>query len=325
MRSFLKQALVVVASLLLTALPVHAQDKPAAASISAEQLAKNKTANDECFACHSEQGLKTPHEGVDLNKLKGLLQSPEAFYASDHQRLVCTKCHNDGYDDFPHAADARDSTTTCTDCHSKKADAIQKEFDLSVHARNLSDKFSCTTCHNPHLMRVADKLVDPHKIVAQDNRVCLGCHDSDAQFAKFAPEKKVRPAIDDIHEWLPNTRLHWKAVRCVECHTPAVAAGQMISHQILDKDKAEKNCVTCHSANSMLKARLYRHLVAEEEEKFGFANSIILANTYVLGATRNPLLDTLIIAAFAAMLLGLIAHGVGRIISHIVRRRNKNG
>ena len=302
--------------------PAGAQDK-AAPGISAEQVERNRKANQECFACHSEAGLhKLPKEGLDVKKLRGLLQSPEVFGQSDHQRLACTKCHNEGYDEHPHEANARESTSTCTDCHSKKANLIEKQFEKSVHA-DLADKISCPTCHNPHLMRVADKLIDPRKIVAQDNRVCLGCHDSDEQFARFAPDKKQRPLIDDIHHWLPNTRLHWKAVRCVDCHTPLVPAGEMISHQILGKEKAEKNCLICHSADSQLKTRLYRHLAKEEQQKLGFTNSIILSNAYVLGATRHPLLDTLVLGAFAAMLLGLLAHGLGRIVARILQRRKK--
>ena len=301
------------------------QEQPAAV-LTAEQLAKVHAINSECLACHSEAGLAhPPKEGLDLKALRAVLKDPEAFKGADHQRLACTKCHNEGYDEHPHAADAKDSTTTCSDCHSKKANLIEKEFEQSVHAVNLSETFTCTTCHDPHVMRLAEKLIDPRKIVAQDNRVCLGCHDSDAQFAKFAPEKKTRPLIDEIHDWLPNTRLHWSAVRCVECHTPEVAAGQMISHQILNKDQAEKDCLTCHAASSTLKTRLYRHLVKEEQERLGFANSVILSNSYVLGATRHPVLDTLILGAFAAMILGLLAHGLGRLIAHRRQRRKNHG
>ncbi len=324
----LKKMLVVVTGLLLVTgavCPAHAQDKPAAV-ITPEQLEKIYAANNECLACHSEAGMAhPPKEGLDLKKLRAVLKNPEAFKGSDHQRLACTKCHNEGYDEHPHADDAKDSTTTCSDCHSKKANLIEKEFEQSVHATNLSDTFTCTTCHDPHVMRLAEKLIDPQKIVAQDNRVCLGCHDSDDQFAKFAPEKKTRPLIDDIHDWLPNTRLHWKAVRCVECHTPEVATGQMISHQILNKDKAEKECLTCHAASSTLKTRLYRHLVKEEQQRLGFANSVILSSSYVLGATRHPVLDALILGAFAAMLLGLLAHGAGRIIARLRQRRKNHG
>ena len=285
---------------------------------------KTREANAECFACHSEDGMKSlpAKDGIDNNKLKRLLQNPLHYYAADHQRLTCTKCHSEGYDDFPHEADAKDSTSTCTDCHSKKATLIEKQFDKSVHGE-LGDKITCTTCHNPHQMRVSDKQADVRKTVLQDNRVCLNCHDSEERFAQFAPEKKKRPPIDDIHDWLPNTRLHWKAVRCVECHTPAVAGGEMLSHEIQSKDKAEKKCVSCHSANSSLKSRLYRHLAKEEQEKFGFAHSVILAKSYVLGATRHPLLDTLVLAAFGAMIFGLLAHALGRLIARN-NRRSKN-
>ncbi len=304
------------------ALPASAQDK-AASQMTPEQIEKISRANNECLACHSEKGLQhPPKEGLDLKKLRGLLKDQELYKGSDHQRLACTKCHNEGYEDHPHEPDAKDSTSTCTDCHSKKANLIEKQFEKSVHA-DLADKITCPTCHDPHQMRVASKLIDPHKIVAQDNRVCLDCHDSDATFARFAPEKKQRPLIDELHDWLPNTRLHWKAVRCVECHTPAVASGEMVSHEILSKDKAEKKCLSCHSADSSLKTRLYRHLVHEEQQRLGFANSVILANAYVLGATRNPLLDTLILIAFGGMLLGLLVHGLGRFIAHLLRRRKK--
>jgi len=302
-----------------------AQDKPLAAQ-SPAQIEKTRAANAECFACHSEAGIAhPPSQGLDLKKLRAVLRDPDAFYNSDHQRLARTKCHNEGYDEHPHAAGASEMTTTCTDCHSKVGSVIEKQFAKSVHAKNLSETFSCTTCHDPHLMRIAAKLGDPHKIVSQDNRVCLGCHDSDAQFARFAPEKKSRPLIDDIHAWLPNTRLHWKAVRCVECHTPAVEAGQPMSHEIFGKEKAEKNCLACHQADSSLKTRLYRHLVSQEQETLGFANSIILANAYVLGATRHPLLDTLILIAFAAMILGLLAHGAVRLLTRGVRKKSDTG
>ena len=286
---------------------------------------KTRLANQECFACHSEEGMKNlpVKEGIDTVKLKGLLQNPEHYYTADHQRQLCTKCHSEGYDDFPHAADAKESTGTCSDCHSKKATKIEKQFDKSVHAE-LSDKITCTTCHNPHVMRLSDKQADVSKTVAQDNRVCMSCHDSEEKFAKFAPDKKKRPPIDDLHDWLPNARQHWKAVRCVECHTPAVGEGEPLSHEILSKEKAEKKCLTCHSANSTLKTRLYRHLAKEEKEKYGFAHSVILAKSYVLGATRHPLLDTLVLGAFGAMILGLLAHGLGRIIARNLRRKKNH-
>lgn len=98
-----------------------------------------------------------------------------------------------------------------------------------------------------------------------------------------------------------------------------------MSHEILNKEKAERKCLTCHSADSSLKSRLYRHLVMDEQQKLSFANSVILSHSYVLGVTRHPLLDTLLMSVFGAMVLGLLAHGVGRIVSHLIRRSKNNG
>lgn len=323
-----RKTLVVLSGFLLTigvlVAPVFAQDK-SATRLTPEQQEKVAKVNSECLACHSPAGFEhPPQEGLDLKALRAFLKDPEAFKGSDHRQLACTKCHNDGYEDFPHAEDAKDSTTSCPDCHAKISTIIEAQFDLSVHAKNLSDTFTCTTCHDPHVMRLATNMTDAHKIVAQDNHVCLSCHDSDEKFAKFAPEKQSRPPIDDLHSWLPNTRLHWKSVRCVECHTAAVPEGQPISHEIFDKEKAEKKCLTCHSANSSLKTRLYRHLITEEQQRLGFANSVILSNSYVLGVTRHPLIDTLILLAFGAMFAGLLVHGLARLLSRRMQKGKKD-
>jgi predicted CXXCH cytochrome family protein len=312
-------AAIIVCIMLLVGSLAHAQST----GPSPEAIEKNRVANLKCFACHEPAALEHPPQaGLDMKKLRAAVMDPEVFKGSDHGRLACTKCHNEGYDDFPHAADAKDNTGTCSDCHSRKATKIEEEFSHSVHAKRMADTFTCTNCHNPHLMRIAAKLVDPAKIVAQDNRVCLGCHDSDETFAKYAPEKKSRPLIDNIHSWLPNARLHWQNVRCVECHTPLSPDG--ISHVILDKTKAERKCVACHSADSTLKVRLYRHLVQDEQQKYGFLNSVILSNSYVIGATRNQKLDYLVAALVALTFVGVLLHGLLRYIAKRLREKKKN-
>ncbi|MEC5386131.1 cytochrome c3 family protein [Uliginosibacterium sp. H3] len=289
---------------------------------SPEAIEKARVANEKCFSCHAKEAQEHPPQaGLDMKKLREAVRDRDAFKNSDHGKLACTKCHNEGYDDFPHAADAKDNTSTCSDCHSRKADKIEAEFMKSVHAKNMADTFTCTTCHDPHLMRVASKLQDPRKIVAQDNRVCLGCHDSDETFARFAPEKKTRPQIDEIHAWLPNARMHWQAVRCVECHTPL--SHDMLSHEIVNKDKAERRCVTCHSADSQLKVRLYRYLATEEQHKMGFLNSVMAGHAYVVGATRNAVLDTVFFVLAGLTVVGVLVHGLLRFIAARLRRRKK--
>jgi cytochrome c551/c552 len=294
---------------------------------------KNRKANEACFACHSEFGLKNPpRTDMDMKKLAATLLEPPVFGGSNHGTMDCRQCHGQGYNDFPHSATARNETSPCSECHATKVARLEPQFDASVHAKNegLKEKFTCGTCHDPHIDLGATRLKDPHKIVSQDNKGCLNCHNSDEKFGKFAPEnektpglKKKRPDIDTIHEWLPNTKAHWNAVRCVECHTPEVKANKMLSHEILDKEKAEKKCLSCHSADSSLKTRLYRHMVKDEQQRLGFTNSVILSNSYVIGATRNPLLDNIVIGLVMLTLLGLLGHGAIRIIMAMRRKGQK--
>lgn len=325
----------VVATLLgilaLASSQVFAADAPA---VNQETIEANRKANQACYTCHSRVGIQNPPKaGLDLSKLKDSVLEPSVFNPADHGVMDCRECHSKThYTDYPHAEAGKTSTVACTECHAAKVLRLEPQFNASVHAKNkgLKEKFTCNTCHNAHVNVVQKRLKDPAKIVAQDNDGCLECHNSDLQFGKFAPElekspgiHKKRPDIDQIHSWLPNAKLHWSAVRCIECHTPEVAENKMLSHEILNKDKAEKKCLACHSAKSSLRTRLYRHMVKEEQQKFGFTNSVILSNSYVIGATRHPLLDTILIGATLATLLGVLAHGVLRALAAMKRNKDQ--
>ncbi|MFO1283610.1 MAG: cytochrome c3 family protein [Burkholderiales bacterium] len=304
------------------------------APIDTATIEKNRKANEACFECHSEAAVRRPpRPDLDLGALRDSRVEPKSFTPSDHGVMDCRQCHGRGYDLYPHSATGKTETSPCTECHAAKVLRLEPQFNGSVHARNkgLKEKFTCSTCHNAHDNIVAVRLKDPARIVAQDNHGCLECHNSDLTFAKFAPDsekvpgqKRRRPDIDTIHDWLPNAKAHWKAVRCVECHTPEVAAGKMLSHEILDKEKAERKCLSCHSANSTLKVRLYRHLVKDEQERLGFTNSVILSNSYVIGATRHPLLDRIVVGLVLLTLIGVLVHGAIRVVAALRRRGQRS-
>jgi hypothetical protein len=222
---------------------------------------------------------------MDVEKLKTMLHDVALYNISSHGRVECRTCHGAGSVVYPHGKDLRRLISPCSECHAAKVFKVDDQFARSVHAKNLKDKFTCSTCHDGHVYNIAAKIGDPRQIITQDNTMCLDCHNSDLTFAKFAPVDKRRPNIDQLHSWLPNAQLHWKAVRCVECHTPPTKG---FSHEIVNKDQAEKNCVSCHTQETSLRTRLYHHLMQEEQAKFGFVNSAILTNTYIVGATRNP-------------------------------------
>lgn len=305
------------------------------APLDSETIDKNRKANQVCFDCHSAAGIaKPPKAGLDLSKLADSRLEPEVFNKADHGVMDCRQCHSSKHysADYPHGAEGKLETSPCSECHAAKVLRLEPQFNASVHAKSqgVKEKFTCNTCHNAHVNVLAARLKDPAKIVMQDNHGCLECHNSDSMFAKFAPasektpgRNKVRPDIDTIHEWLPNARAHWKAVRCVECHTAEVLAGKMLSHEVLNKEKAEKKCLSCHSANSSLKVRLYRHLVKDEQQRMGFTNSVILSNSYVIGATRHPLLDSILIGLVILSFAGVLLHGVVRFIAFLRRKGQK--
>lgn len=308
-----------VASLLImfAASPGNAQ-----APIDPALLEQIRKANEECFSCHSEQGVANPpRPDMDLEKLKKTIRAADVFKGSNHGNMDCKQCHGQGSAIYPHAPKLASEIAPCEQCHAVKVMKVEQQYFASVHAKNLQDKFTCNTCHEVHRDLIAAKLSDPGKIVAQDNHMCLECHDSDLMFATYAPASKIRPDIDRIHGWLPNAKRHWDAVRCIDCHTP-LAKG--VSHEIIGKDKAERNCVSCHSASSALTTRLYRHLAATEQEKYGFVNSVLLSNSYVVGATRHPVLDAALIWVFLATVFGVLGHGAIRIVLAVIRKRKSS-
>ena len=75
MRPLLNRLLVIIAGTLLAVAgssAAFAQEK-ASARISPELLEKIRKSNSECFACHSEEGLKNPpRQDMDLAKLRSL-------------------------------------------------------------------------------------------------------------------------------------------------------------------------------------------------------------------------------------------------------------
>ncbi|TBW33791.1 hypothetical protein EYW49_19525 [Siculibacillus lacustris] len=322
-------AFAVLAGVAVSGASAFAAEVKGAAPSDPALVEKIRQSNAACYGCHTEQGLKAPPRAdLDLEKLRQLVHDPAQFDASNHAGMECTVCHGQGYKAFPHAAGAKQSISECGECHATKALRIETQFEASVHAKNFKEQFTCRTCHDPHAFRVAAKLGDPHKIVAQDNAMCVGCHNSDLRFALFSASvtpQKVRPDLDTLHAWLPNTRLHWQAVRCIECHTPTSPVKSLgMSHEILGKDKAEKNCVTCHSQETALATRLYRFAAENGTADLGFANAAILDSAYVVGATRNPIVDRTVGVLFGLTVAVLLGHGALRIALALIRRRRSS-
>jgi hypothetical protein len=124
---------------------------------------------------------------------------------------------------------------------------------------------------------------------------------------------KTNPELVEVHNWLPNQELHFDNVRCLECHTQ-VQDSLMVSHNILSKDQALRRCNDCHSANSMLKASLYKYENLQARSEEGKVGTVLTNQAYIIGANQSPTLKWLSYVIFFLAIGGICIHLFFRII-----------
>lgn len=280
--------------------------------------------NEKCLKCHGQSKYKyvNPESGSEVTKrmyLETIINRDE-FYDSNHKTFKCTDCHSEDYDTFPHPGRLRmESKYACIDCHGGdetyakfKFEEIETEFQSSVHATKHSEDFNCWMCHDPHTYKINVRSEEKIKdIVAYDNAICLNCHADITKYQMLTD--KVNPNILKKHDWLPNQALHFKSVRCIECHA-RTNDSILVAHNVQPKEKAVRRCVECHSTNSILMASLYKYKVQEERSKTGFYNGVIMNEGYVMGANRNYYLGIISLIMFGCVALGIAVHATLRII-----------
>jgi predicted CXXCH cytochrome family protein len=254
-------------------------------------------------------GVKNPATGL----IETFYVNYEDLQSSNHSDLYCTDCHSEEFGTFPHPKGLKENLPYCLDCHSDDDDPsliqfekIETAFENSVHRKMLGDGFTCFNCHDPHSFKISTRISnDIKQTVLDDNKICLNCHNDELKIELYVDNFYKDLSI--IHEWLPHQDLHWKNVRCIDCHTDPKQSG--VSHLILPKEKALKNCVECHSTNTRLAQTLYKFQKKEERNEEGFFNGFILNNSYIVGATRNYFLNWTSFIIFALTLAGLSIHG----------------
>jgi thiosulfate reductase cytochrome b subunit len=287
--------------------------------IDPDRPAKIREANAGCLSCHSQQGVeKPPRPGLDLAQLARLTISPQALAQSVHAGLACTACHGEAMAEYPHSDAEEAPAKSCIGCHPRAAKYILSDFRESRHYLRHKQSFTCNTCHDPHAMRQAADLGSPRAVAQADNAQCLSCHANQANYARV---EATRPMPDLLlhHAWLPSPELHWTSTRCIDCHVVATEAGY--SHRFTRIVDATRDCGTCHTLDSALRTRLYRKALYQPAvDSAGFANAYILANAYVIGATRNLWLDQALVAVGGLLAAGLVAHALVRVVTANVRQ-----
>lgn len=280
--------------------------------------------NSKCFNCHATSTYTFFNEFQERIVTKRMnpyfLIDSVLYYDQNHKSFECVDCHSYDYRTFPHDNElSLDLMPTCLDCHEGddatadyNFEEIDKEFLESVHSTKHSEDFTCWMCHNPHTYKINARNNETIKeTIVYDNNICLSCHADINKYQLIT--NKQNPNVIEKHDWLPNQIAHFAHVRCIECHTLATN-NILVAHQIQTKDKAVKKCVECHSKNSILMASLYKFRAMESRNKFGFFNSVILSDTYIIGANRNYYLNVMSAIVFGFVLLLIIIHAILRIL-----------
>ncbi|MBF0095004.1 MAG: nitrate reductase [Alphaproteobacteria bacterium] len=281
--------------------------------------------NERCLRCHGMATLS--YQDPTTQKTVSLAVDPEKFATSNHARMTCTNCHQDDYIEYPHVKKADRASLTCLGCHraDKKTsrfripifDDVGRQFRRSVHYKALPETFDCFSCHDPHVFEVLTAEAGPAAVVNSDNAICLKCHNSQPRFSALT--RHEFPSLKQAHSWLPSPSMHWRSVRCIECHTPR--GGNDINHEIVRGEAVERNCVACHTKDSALLTRLYRHRVKEERQVSGLFASMLNNEAYIVGMTRSPDVDALSFFLIGSTVLGLGGHGLLR---WLARRRRRS-
>ncbi len=280
--------------------------------------------NHDCLKCHSQQTYSFHNDLMDTEEKR--LMNPYLIIdtiqlrTGVHHNFDCTDCHSYDYTTYPHVATLKlEPLATCLDCHAGdesfakyEFEEIAEEFQKSVHYEVYGDNFTCAKCHNQHYYsttaRTSSSIVE---IVENSNSMCLSCHNDMNKFSLVSGDEK--PALVAIHDWLPNQKLHFQHVRCIECHT-AVEDSLMVSHNIISKENAVRRCAECHSANSMLKASLYKYQNLQERAEDGTMLGMLSNENYVIGSHQIPILKIISLIIFYAALAGVAIHLTFRII-----------
>ncbi|MBI3207772.1 MAG: cytochrome c3 family protein [Candidatus Solibacter usitatus] len=244
------------------------------------------------------------HAGNAQSKRGGTEIDPARFARATHSFLGCTGCHLDGFSAYPHKATRKDALD-CMTCHAGDSSApynraqIEADLNKSVHIFVADPNFKCTYCHWPHDFLPVRKMKSIAEAVEIGNKVCMECH---------ATPK---------HTWIPMWELHTKAARCVDCHT---AGKEETIHHILPASRAQRDCVNCHSRDSLLLRKLYKHIAARQRSQEGMVNAVIFNNAYMIGATKFEWLDRISILLFGMTVAAVFVHGAGR---RLARGRKK--
>lgn len=281
--------------------------------------------NEKCLKCHGNNYYSFYNDVLEKDihkKMNPYFLINKGLYSHGvHHTFTCTDCHVEEYETYPHDAALKlEAKYGCIDCHGEDEhfaefhfDEINVQVQTSIHGKVFGDDFKCEMCHNPHYYQLeARNKTDIEEIVMHSNQMCLNCHDYTENRFYLLSDSNMS-INDQSHSWLPNHSLHFKNVRCIECHG-SHKDSLSVTHDIRGKEYAVKKCVECHNTNSKLMETLYRHQAKENRNQLGFFNGVMMNDSFVIGANNNYYLNALSITIFSILMFILLVHALLRII-----------
>jgi thiosulfate reductase cytochrome b subunit len=228
-----------------------------------------------------------------------------------HASLDCIECHPGAdpkaFDQLPHRLG--DPPPSCMGCHQDEFPEISEEFQRSVHATQAQiDGFTCLQCHSPHYMRSGRDALPREERVREANQACIQCH---SEAVIRASGQEGAKGLQEAHAWDPVRETHAR-MRCVVCHTLIDGSDE---HLVVSSDQAIRSCDACHDPKSPLIAKY----VGPDDPSSWVTNPLLFQEAYVPGATRNRVVDGLLVGLFWLTVCGVLAHALLRVLT----RRNR--
>ncbi len=280
----------------------------------------SKADNARCLKCHAGGRYEMPDPEDSTRKISGFMQAGNIidtlrYYHSTHWDFKCTDCHSDEYNVQPHNPELKSlPMSTCLDCHGGDENYAKYHFEdidtafmAGDHYKAIGMDFNCWSCHDAHydMQFVRDSTADIRRIVEYDNNMCLKCHDKSGTDTTTKISGKAIPDMTVAHLWLPESSRHLTSVRCIDCHAK-VDDQLLVSHQIVNKADAVRNCEACHTENSLLLKTLYKNRPVSGKRKSGFLKNITRDSKIEKVLKKNPELNIILLSATALLLIGVL-------------------
>ncbi len=178
-------------------------------------------ADEDCLACHGQQGMQSESG-------RSVYVDPAKHKASVHGGLGCTTCHTT-IKDYPHPK--RIPRVTCASCHAKPAADVPRSAHAALGAK------ACASCHGgAHEVNRAGK---------DAGRECISCHADAVRDYQLSIHATVRRAGGA------------DSANCQSCHGPTHTVLRAADpNSAVSRQRLALTCGACHS-NPALVARYH--------------------------------------------------------------------